>query len=165
MADLEVFVHSGDVEQTFARVVAFLSPLGMVPFMETVMGPHLAERAKERFASEGDDAVGQWAPLRSATVAIRQSEGFGGSHPINRRTGELENWVTKSGWNAIPAGSDTVLSFPGRTPTGELLQKVETAQRGRSKPRTVARPVLGVSMVDLGFLQTSLMMAVAAAAK
>jgi hypothetical protein len=42
--------------------------------------------------------------------------------------------------------------MPGDTPTGELAEKVKTAQQGKDNPRTVPRPVLGMNEVDLAFV-------------
>lgn len=164
VADVDVIIFTDDVTMTLGKIADLLSPLGMIPFMETVMGPYLSRRAKGRFASEGDDAVGAWQPLRSSTIAIRESLGFPAG-PINRRTGELEEWVVNGGQDAYPVGPDTTMAFPGRKPAGELLKKVQTAQHGDPLTRTVPRPVLAVSETDLIFLQTQLMMAIESAGR
>jgi len=90
---------------------------------------------------------------------MRQQAGFGAG-PINRRTGELEDWVVNSGWFSYPTGFGASMRYPNKAPTGELKKKVETAQKGRKYPSTVARPVLGVNENDLLFLMTSLSFAV-----
>lgn len=156
IADLDVFVVTADVERTLGKIADALSPLGMIPFMETVIAPQLSRRAKARFAGEGDGAVGgKWTPLRSATIAMRQELGFPAG-PINRRTGELENWVVNGGQDAYPVGPDATMQFPGKPISGELSKKVQRAQRGDK--RTVPRPVLAVDEADLVFLQTQLAM-------
>lgn len=162
MMDLfNVKVDDHDVTKALTNLFTLLSPAGMTFFLGSTMGPYLSKRAKERFQGEGDDAVGKWAPLKPATIAIRESQGFGAG-PINRRTGELENWVVQGGWNAYPTGFGASMKFPGKpTGGGELRKKVETAQKGRkSAPVTVPRPVLAVGETDLIFFQASLAFAV-----
>lgn len=155
IADLDINIITRDVEETLARLATALSPLGMIPFMEMVIAPQLSRRAKGRFAGEGDAAVGgKWAPLRPATVVMRTQQGYGPG-PINRRTGELENWVTNGGQDAFPVGPDTTMQFPGKPISGELERKVQRAQQGDGG-RTVPRPVLAVDESDLVFLQTQL---------
>lgn len=156
ISDLDVFVVTRDVERTLGRIATALSPLGMIPFMETVIAPQLSRRAKARFAGEGDGAVGgKWSPLKPATIDIRFKLGFPAG-PINHRTGELEDWVVNGGQDAYPVGRDTTMQFPGKPISGDLYRKVSRAQRGDGK--TIARPVLGVDEADLVFLQTRLAM-------
>lgn len=138
------------------NLIVLLSPAGAAAFLGSTVGPYLSERAQKRFANEGDDAVGMWAMLKPATVMIREKQGYGGEHPINRRTGELEEWVVNGGWDAYPSGFGASLRYPERAPAGELRSKVETAQRGRSEPATVPRPVLAVNETDLLFVQAAL---------
>ena len=142
---------------SFDRLILLLSPAGAASFLGTSVGPYLSKRAGERFANEGDDAVGgAWAPLKPGTVAIREEMGFPGEHPINVRTGELERWVVGSGWDAYPFGAGASLRYPGTAPTGTLKEKVVTAQRGRKDPDTVARPVLAVNEADMLFVIAAL---------
>lgn len=153
-------VHAG-----LSRLERALTGSGLANFFATAVTPYLQERARERFASEGDDAVGAWAPLRLFTQNIRASQGYGPAHPINRRTGELENYITNSP-PAITTGPDGgVLRYPGRTAGGELGRKVSTAQiglpGGRIMADTVPRPVLGVSSTDLEAVLYGLMMHIA----
>lgn len=156
---LVTIVKDRSVARSLDNLITLMSPQGASAFLGGVIGPYLAKRGQVRFRQEGDDVTGAWAPLKQATVTIRQSQGFGAG-PINRRTGELENWVVGSGWFAYQAGYGAAMRFPRNEPSGELRKKVETAQRGRQSPNTVARPVLGVNERDLIFLQTSLMFAV-----
>lgn len=155
-----VSIVDNDVSKALDKLFALLSPGGMMFFLGSTMGPYLAKRAGERFRDEGDDASGPWAPLKEATIAIREAQGFGAG-PINRRTGELERWVVGSGWNAYPTGFGASMQFPKSRPGGELGRKVETAQKGRKiPPKTVARPVLAVGETDLIFFQSALAFAV-----
>lgn len=153
--DLVTVVNDRDVAKALDNLIGLLSPAGATAFLGSNIGPYLARRAKERFEGEGDDVTGPWAPLKDATVTIRESQGFGAG-PINRRTGELENWVVQGGWNAYPTGLGASMRYPKREPSGELRTKLETAQKGKKYPSTVKRPVLGVNENDLLFFQAAL---------
>lgn len=155
VARVYTYFQNEDVLDAFEKLIVLTSPNGMMSFLHTVIGPYLSKRAGERFASEGDDVTGPWAPLKEATIRIRETEGFAAG-PINRRTGELENWVVQGGWNAYPTGFGASMRYPGREPSGELRRKVETAQKGRVYPSTEPRPVLGVNEADLLFTLTAL---------
>lgn len=124
----------------------------MYQFLDKSVGPWLKGRAQDRFANEGDDAVGAWAPLEAATHSIRRSRGFPGEHPINHRTGELERHIVGSGWSIVSSPMLAELEFPGSVPTGKLHDKVKTAQEGSSSPLTPPRPVVGVNEADLAFV-------------
>ncbi|QEM40907.1 MAG: head-to-tail connector protein [Phage AS32] len=152
-------VRDRDVARSLDNLIGLLSPVGATAFLGAHMGPYLSRRAKERFESEGDDVSGVWAPLKPVTIQMRHAQGFEAG-PINRRTGELENWVVRGGWNAYPTALGASMQYPAKKPAGELRKKVQTAQKGKEYPNTVARPVLGVNEADLIFFQTSLMFAV-----
>lgn len=149
-----------DTEAALVKLIMLLSPAGMATFLNLSIGPFLRERAKARFENEGDDAVGMWAPLQPGTVAIRQAANLPGEHPINKRTGELENWVVGGGWAAYPVGYGGSLQYPANSPSGRVADKAKTAQQGSANPLTVPRPVLAVSETDLIFTMTALMFAV-----
>lgn len=161
-AALDWEVHDAEVEKALFNLTLLLSPPGLGAFLGTSIGPYLTRRAKERFSSEGDDASGPWAPLKPYTVQVREEGNWpvSGEHPINRRTGELENWVVGSGWDAYPTAAGATLRFPGTKPSGELRDKVQTAQHGRTNPSTVPRPVLAVNETDLLFTLTAFAAAV-----
>lgn len=146
--DIKIIGDQAGVKEMLRRVEVALSPVGLETFMKQIVEPWLQSRARDRFQDEGDDAVGAWLPLKPATVAIR-SQRWGGEHPINRRTGELENYITQSTANVAPLGAGVVLTYPGDKATGELIKKVETAQVGRIAPSTMPRPVLGMNETDL----------------
>lgn len=158
-------VNDADVRRKLFNLAVLLSPAGMGSFLGTEIGPYLSRRAGERFASEGDDATGPWAPLKPYTVQVREQGNWpvAGEHPINRRTGELENWVVGSGWDAYPTAAGASMRYPGTRPKGELRKKVTTAQQGKSHPSTVARPVLAVNETDLLFTLAALTASVKAA--
>lgn len=140
-----------------------LNPLAIAGFLGAEVTPYLALRAKSRFADEGDDVVGAWAPLRESTKNFRRTgrlEGLwsvGDEHPINVRTHELENYITSGIGNVIPSPAGTVLQYPSpRTVNKGLREKVKTAQQGRGQPHIVRRPVLGLNERDLAFVLTAL---------
>lgn len=163
MFEFRVLNH--DLTTALGRLSVLMSDEGLAAFLGTTMGPYLQQRGQKRFAGQGDDVSGAWAPLSPATIQIRADGGYGPG-PINRRTGELENWVVASGWDAYPITKGATMRFPGKKPTGKLKEKVITAQQGRDgsegpdNPRTVPRPVLGVNENDLLFFQTALAFAI-----
>lgn len=148
--DIQIIGDSRGVTEMLRRIDQSLSPVGLEFFMKQSVEPWLQSRARDRFQDEGDDAVGTWEPLKQSTVMIRGQRY--GEHPINRRTGELEDYITQSPGDAHELGSGAVLVYPGNKASGELLQKVETAQRGKPSPSTVPRPVLGMNETDLAFV-------------
>lgn len=159
MNDIRVVIE-GDfagVRMMVDDLVEKLSPAGMAMYLTQIMDPFLRERARERFANEGDNAVGPWLALKDATQRIRESQGFGPSGPINRRTGALERYILGTPGSFASEGIASTLTFPGRPPSGAYLEtKVLTAQEGKARPRTPRRPVLGVGATDMAFFQTSL---------
>lgn len=153
-------INASSVYAGLSRLERALTGSGLADFFATTAAPYLAVRAQNRFSQEGDDAVGAWAPLRQFTQNIRASQGYGPAHPINKRTGELENYIVGSP-PAIVSGTDGgVMRFPGPAASGKLAEKVRTAQigfdGGKSRPSTVPRPVLGVSVTDLEALLVGL---------
>lgn len=119
--------------------------------------PWLEKRAMGRFANEGDDAVrGKWNPLMTRTNDIREQMGYPREHPINKRSGELEDFIVRGGGDVVAADDALHVQFPRNPPTEELFQKLATAQVGRADPRTLARPVVGLSPTDLSYVLTEL---------
>jgi len=161
---LQFTVLNNDVETALLKLSILMSDNGLAAFLGAAIGPYLQQRGQKRFQSEGDDVSGAWAPLSPATIVIRGNQY--GSGPINRRTGELENWVVGSGWDAYPITKGATMRFPGKKPAGGLKDKVITAQQGRDgsegpeHPRTVPRPVIGVNETDMVFFQTALAFAI-----
>lgn len=131
-----------------------LNPAAIATFLGAQVVPYLQARATARFASEGDDVVGGWAPLKQATQDIRSQQGYGSAHPINRRTGELERFITEGSGDLQVHPWGASVSLPGRLPDSEMAAKVTRAQVGDD--RTVARPVLGMNERDLAFVLLSL---------
>lgn len=155
--DFHIVGDERGVQLMLDRIDSALSPVGLAQFLYGGVQPWLEQRAAERFASEGDDASGKWLPLAPATVEIRESQGFEGSHPINKRTGELEQYITQSQVDVTAAPGVGTLRFPGRNaPSKAVAEKLSTAQRGRTYPRTPARPVLALNEKDLSVVMTQL---------
>lgn len=158
-AQTYVVINASDVEALLTRVSSALSPVALAEFLTADVAPFLGARAQERFKSEGDAASGKWQPLTAHTQAIRawgaQTQGWaiGPDHPINKRTGELEDYITSGNGKTIPWGTGTSLLYPDPSrASGEIPQKVQTAQKGRTNPRTPPRPVLAVNEIDLAFV-------------
>ena len=155
--EFDIVGNERGVQQMLQTIDSALSPVGLAQFLHGVVGPWVKQRAADRFKTEGDDAVGKWAPLQETTVKIREAAGFGGPHPINKRTGELEAYITGGQVGVQVAPGLGVMTFPQDPPkTIALKTKVETAQRGRSNPSTGPRPVLGLGERDLAQVMTML---------
>jgi hypothetical protein len=155
-----IFVDASDAFAMLAGIEVAISPPSLAGWLSTEMTPFLRHRARMRFAAEGDDTVGRWHPLRESTNEIRESMGYPRAHPINRRSGELEDYIVNSPADVRVAGVGAELTFPGVSPgSGELEDKVWTAQEGRGfggthvdrDPHTIPRPVLGLGAPDLEF--------------
>jgi hypothetical protein len=157
LIDIELIGDTHQVDMMLAYLDRLLSPAGMGAFLGLNVGPYLQSRARDRFQQEGDDVSGPWAPLASSTVEIRQRQGQSGAGPINRRTGELEAYVTEGQFRIVAHSLGATLTYPGNTPGRQsILQKMETAQTGRVFPPTVPRPVLGMNERDLMYIVTTL---------
>jgi len=128
--------------------------VGLAGFLGEVVDPYLRQRARGRFADEGDDVTGAWQPLKPATQEIREQLGYGGAHPINIRTHELEAYIVDSPNNLSAHPWGATLTLPGNPAQGELRDKMERAQQGDD--RTAARPVLGMNERDLAFVLLAL---------
>lgn len=106
---------------------------------------YLEERARQRFANEGDDVSGAWAALKPYTVEKR-----GSAHPINVRTGAMKSHILDPQPDATPNTLGGTLYFPKRGGSRKVLEKVKVAQQGSKSPYpTVPRPVLGVNAHDM----------------
>jgi hypothetical protein len=56
---------------------------------------------------------------------------------------------------AITGQTTWTFPAPGAA-TGELAEKIKTAQQGKASPSTVPRPVIGMNNVDEAFITTDL---------
>jgi hypothetical protein len=140
-----------------------LNPIAIAGFLGAEVTPYLALRAKARFGGEGDDVSGKWAPLSAATQRFREEgsqQGLwnvGAEHPINVRTHEMEDYVTSGVAYVVPTPMGSILQYPNPgNPSRSLREKLKTAQQGRTHPRTVKRPVLGLNERDLSFVLVAL---------
>lgn len=153
--DVQMQVKENATHQIDAARVLLSGP-STSAYLSTVMYDHLQGRTIRRFRNEGDEAVGgPWQPLNDYTVAIRQSQGYGGDGPINRRTGKMEAFITGSGPGVRSTAEAASLFFPENLPSGEMKRKIERAQRGSRFPATPPRPVLAVDWSDMVFFLTS----------
>jgi hypothetical protein len=155
--EFEIVGNDRGVQAMLNTIDSALSPVGLAAFLYGQVGVWVKQRAADRFAQEGDDVTGKWAPLQQTTQDIRESYGYGGDHPINKRTGELEEYITQGQvWVTTGAGVG-MLQYPKGVPsTKQLRAKLSTAQQGRTSPQTVARPVLGLNEQDLSVILTML---------
>ena len=149
--DIEITfnVLDSDVQSDIRTLADRTSASGLKFFLENVADPFLQSRVRQRFASEGDDAVGPWLPLSPATEAIRQNKGYSGAHPINIRTSDMYDYLTSSRADVSTTAASSTLTFPPAGANTLLEEKIRTAQMGKRYPATPARPVLGLSMTDV----------------
>src|SRR5690242_15334688 len=128
--DVEILVDKRQVERYMRAITETLQGNNLMLFHQIATQPILRNRAKDRFAREGDAVSGPWAALRESTQDIREHKGYGPSHPINKRTGELEDYIT-NGRNQFTYGADFANFFmPGRG-SRTAREKFRTAQQGK----------------------------------
>lgn len=162
MAKQFAFIEAdfSQVTRMITRLEAKLVSPALALWLDTRIEPYLRARAENRFAVEGDTASGKWAPLLPSTELIRIAQGYPPAHPINKRTGALEAYITKTPGKALPFGYGAALRFPGKRPTNSpknpLRDKVAVAQTGgtgaRNRRATVPRPVLAMNENDLEYI-------------
>lgn len=147
------------VQRMLYAVDTALNPIALAAFLGAVVDPYFRRRAGDRFAKEGDDVTGPWKPLAEATQNIRETMGYGPAHPINRREGELERYITQTQGRSTEEPWGASLTLPGAEAQGELESKFSVAQQGGisiSGNPIPARPVLGMNEQDLIFVLTAL---------
>jgi hypothetical protein len=148
--DIDIVGGRRSVEAMLDHLDSALSEIGMQIFMNGRVAPALRERAAARFRNEGDDAVGRWQALSEPTQEWRAGYGFPPSHPINRRTGELEDYVTSAPSRVVATRGFALLTWPASPPSNPYTaKKLRTAQTGADHPSTPKRPVLGLGETDL----------------
>jgi hypothetical protein len=123
-------------------------------FLQDYVDPVLRRRTEDRFAHEGDDVSGPWAPLSPATVTIRQGQGIGGAHPINVRTGGMRRHLVEDPPRIATHSLGATMWSPGDQGSSKMKKKVLGAQLGEGN--APARPVLGVNELDLEAVMTQL---------
>ena len=140
-----------DAKRPTLRIQALserIGPAGMGVFFATHAVPLLQERAKARFANEGDDASGHWKPLAESTIKRREAKG---QVPlkVNDRTGKMKEWVTNSPGRIFTTKGVTKLEWPGTAQNRTTSKKLKVAQMGLMSPFTHPRPVVAVDQADL----------------
>lgn len=156
---IQIWGDSEQVERMLLSLDTALNPVAIAGFLSSVVDPYLRSQAKSRFETEGDAASGKWAPLSEATQNIREQMGYGAAHPINKREGDLERFITEQegGVQVNPVGA--TLTLPGSPASGEMASKLTAAQKGgvgSSGRAFPARPVLALDTQDLVFVLTTL---------
>lgn len=147
---VQFHVNDDSLQAQLERIQSALSPIGMGFLLRGAVKEYLQERIQKRFTSEGDEVSGPWEPLKPATVALREQQGFPGEHPINYRTGEMYDYVAHGPEDFTGTMTVSVLTLPsGSGGSAEALQKLRTAQEGYPSPPTNPRPVLGLGEQDL----------------
>jgi hypothetical protein len=155
VVDIEIFGDSRAVDNMLRSIYnAFSDELIATEFLAETVDPLLRSSIEERFAAEGDAASGPWAPLADATVAIRESQGFPGAHPINVRTGAMKRHLVDDPPRVSVHSLGATMWSPGTPGSPDMQKKMTTAQTGG--PRTPARPVLLVGPDDLETMMVAL---------
>jgi hypothetical protein len=162
MIDVSIIGTTKGVQAQLEALDTALNPLAVAAFLGAEVAPYLQQRAKARFADEGDDVVGRWLPLKEATERIRLAgaeQGLwnvGPAHPINVRTHEMEEYVTSGLGELLPTAFGAVLNYPRPRQSSSLRAKMKGAQQGTSDGRTPPRPVIGLNERDLIFVLQAL---------
>jgi hypothetical protein len=160
--DVELIGTDEDVIRMLTYLESRLTFGELSIFLEEEFKPYLVERIRNRFANEGDDVVGTWAPLSPVTEQWRawgrerQFWSVGDDHPINQRTREMYDYLTEGTWQVYTGGAgqgSAVLSSPtNRNNDRKMREKLSQAQRGRGS--SPSRPVLGMNEADLAYFLT-----------
>ncbi len=167
-----VLTDATEVGELLAATWAALSGPSLAVFLETMASEYFTEEIIDRFAYEGDDASGDWAPLADSTRRIREALGYPGSNPINERTQELLKFVAFHREFGVGPNMG-FMDVPGKPDTQSVEAKLRTAQQGSSNnplfpgATTPPRPVLATNAGDmvnlLRLLEIYLMQRIAAA--
>lgn len=123
-------------------------------FLGTDIYPYLRQGALDNFDDNGN---GEWAPLADSTLRVKRFYGHSGE-PTNKRFGKLYEYIegTPPLVYVTDEGS-AVLQYPGDMPDDKVTStKYRTAQQGKAKPKTPARPVVKATPDDLVYVQTRL---------
>lgn len=165
MTVFQVTVEDYEVEALLTRMDITLSPQGLAAFL-TETGTYAIQSAgRDLFQDEGGPSVGgAWAPLAPSTQEIRSSQGYGAAHPINRRTGDLEDFITNSSGRIEVDPTGATLTYPGGQATGDLQDALQMAQAGGvsdSGKKISARPVLAASPVMMSEIVMEMMFFIA----
>lgn len=156
-----MWVDDREVRRAIVNVEAAVSSPSMEQFLSGRVDPYLKGQAEIRFRREGDSRTGKWKPLAKYTQRDRVWEGYGAEHPINVRTGDLHDYITRRPGVSRSGAGQAFLTLPG---PGTALQeeKLSVAQRGKARNSigagpdgrekligsVPARPVLAMNMLD-----------------
>jgi hypothetical protein len=146
---IDIQVDKKEVDLLLGAIESTLLGQNLFQYLRDYMMPYMRQRTAQRFASEGDDASGKWAPLMEVTNDIREALGFPREHPINRRSGALENFLERGNIEFQMQADSAAMFYPGRPASSLLTEKLMTAQGGSR--RAVARPVVALSQADMSY--------------
>lgn len=142
-----VDIDAKSVQKKLNAAANAIEPQAISYFNNVVVTQLLQLYAAERFRGEGTTngvgtSVGKWAPLRPYTQDERERLGFPRQHPINKRTGELKDWITGSAGMQV---AQELFIWPARMPpnNSSLHFAYACAQTGRKTsaphpPRKIA---------------------------
>lgn len=150
-------------ESLLSRTLRAVSGPSLAAWLTGPVDMYFKDDVIERFAFEGDNKSGDWAPLTETTERIRDALGFPPSDPINERTGELLDFVLNS--REYMGGDDWAgMNIPGDPDSAALEAKMIHAQQGAVDnalfpgATTPPRPVLAVDPTDMALLLQMLQM-------
>ena len=155
-ADIVVVdVDTIDVQNMLHLAMMAVDTPSMMTFMNTKVDDYLGNRAADRFAVEGDDASGNWAPLTETTRRIKEALGAPADE-INIRTGDLAAWVIETS-DVESNGLGVTLTKPSQEIFSDPVAttKLQHAQQGTdSNPLfpgavTPPRPVVALAERDM----------------
>lgn len=146
-----VKITKNNVDDVILKLNARLSE-GFLYGMLATSHAYLKGRSVNMFKTETGPDGSKWAPLAESTVSWRESLGYGGEHPINRRIGFMEASVTRAKPDIFGTSDHMEMHFPSATaPQGQLA--IEYAQAaGRMKGP--ARPFVGMTQKDVAWILT-----------
>lgn len=168
MAYDKFFVRVDSVEtlKLIDKTMEAVGPASLAIFLDATVQPYFAQEIIDRFAVEGDEKSGSWAPLSDATNDIRERLGYPPEHPILERSGDLLHALVEKYDLTLMEPSGAMLMIPGNLDL-ETETKLQAAQVGVPEGQneyygpTPARPVLAVDPTDLasivGMLQWYIM--------
>lgn len=148
---LEMSMDAGNVEQVLDYMADRVSPRSFLQFLEGPAHSYMAQQIEWNFEGGGSPAGGRWEPLHDATQDIREELGYNPQTPINKRTGEMFEVLTKQA-DFHMTGEGAEMDLPGKAGNAyPVNQKIRTAQEGNAENAianfgpTDPRPVLGIT--------------------
>lgn len=147
-----------DIKRPVLRLQALqqkVSGAGLAAFMHGFAAPLLQDRARRRFAEEGDTASGYWQPLAESTIARREKEGYV-PIKINDRTGRMREFVENAPGRIVATKSSAIIEWPGSSGNATTQKKLKAAQFGLTDPYTPRRVVVVVDHADLLTIMTAM---------